>query len=205
MALGKIKSQIRVNMNTGESYKAQQRRIDQKLETHKAQLKAQGDIEIEKLKSELSIAAAQRQALFSNLHERRAEVITEVYAALKEALAAVSDYTKMLEPAGGASRDERRKAAVEAANAFAKMFDKKKIFIPESAAKKLDEINFELKQAFVQFVYGVDLNQDPRSQPTKKWLEISTKVEKLSKVAITELERDFRILLGDTLAGAAHG
>jgi hypothetical protein len=181
-----------------EALKAQLKgQYDEKLETHKAQLKAQGDIEIEKLKSELSIAAARRQALFSNLQERRAEVITEVYASLKEALSGLAEYTKPFEPAGGASRNERRTTAWQAANAFAKLYDTKKIFIPEEAAKKLDEINAELKQAFLQFAYGVDLMPDGGSDRTTKWVEITQKVESLSKSVIGELERDFRMLLGE--------
>lgn len=195
----KIQSQIKSEYDHRlESYKAQIKgEYDEKLETHKAQLKAQADVEIEKLKSELSVAAAQRQALFSNLHERRAEVITEVYASLKGAISALADYTKAFEPAGGTSREERRKTVVEAANAFAKLYDKKKIFIPEGAAKKLDEMNLELKQAFLQFAYGIDLMPDYDSDRSQKWLEIGEKVEKLSKIAIGELERDFRMLLGD--------
>lgn len=195
----KIKSQIEgAYAHRLESFKAELKsEYDQKLETHRAQLKAQGDVEIEKLKSELSIAAAQRQTRFSNLHERRAKVITEVYGSLKEAIVAVADYTKAYEPEGGPSRDERRKTAAEAANAFAKLYDKKKIFVPESAANKLDEINMELKQAFLQFAYGVDLMPDQGLHRTQKWLEVGQKVERLSKTAIFELERDFRVLLGD--------
>lgn len=131
------------------------------------------------------------------MHERRAEVITEVYGSLKEAIVAVADYTKVFEPAGGLSREERRKIAVEAANAFAKLYDKKKIFVPESAAQKLDEINMELKQAFLQFAYSVDLMPDQGLDRTQKWLEVGQKIERLSKTAISELERDFRVLLGD--------
>jgi hypothetical protein len=195
----KIKSQIKSEYEHRiEAYKAQLKgEYDEKLETHKAQLRAQGDVEIEKLKSELSVAAAQRQALFSNLHERRAEVIAEVYASLKEAIAAVADYTKAFEPDGGASRPERRTKAVSAANDFAKLYDKKKIFVPEPAAKKLDEINMELKQAFLQFAYGIDLMPEHGADRTQKWVEIGQNVEKLSNVAIRELERDFRVLLGD--------
>jgi hypothetical protein len=194
----RIKSQIEsAYAHRLESFKAQiKSEYDQKLETHKAQLKAQGDVEIEKLKSELSIAAAQRQTRFSNLHERRAEVITKVYGSLKEAIVAVADYTKAFEPVGGSSREERRKTASEAANAFAKLYDKKKIFVPESAAQKLDEINVELKRAFMQFAYHIDFLPENLDR-TQKWLEVGQKVERLSKTAISELERDFRVLLGD--------
>ena len=111
----KIKSQIESEYEHRLKFNKAQLKgeYDQKLETHKAQLKAQGDVEVEKLKSELSIAAAQRQALFSNLHQRRAEVITEIYALLKEAISALADYTKAFEPVGGPSREDRRKIAVD--------------------------------------------------------------------------------------------
>ena len=57
---------------------------DQKLESHKAQLKAANDIELEKLRSSLNILAAERQIEYSKLYEKRADAITEVYACLKD-------------------------------------------------------------------------------------------------------------------------
>lgn len=195
----KIKSQIESEYEHRlESYKAQlEGEYDQKLETHKAQLKAQGDVEVEKLKSELSIAAAQRQALFSNLHQRRAEVITEIYALLKEAISALADYTKAFEPVGGPSREDRRKIAVDSYNEFARQFSTRKIFLPQEAAKKLDELNMEMKGAFINFMYGVDMMRDQGADVTRKWVDITEKIENLSKTALVELEQDFRALLGD--------
>lgn len=174
---------------------------DEKLETHKAQLKAQADVEIEKLKNELSIAAAKTQFQFSKLHEKRAEIIAEVYASLREAITCLSEYTKVFEPVGGTSRDERRKNAMDAANAFAKLYAANQIFIPESAAGKLDEINQELKSAFLQFAYEVDVMPSRAMNHTRTWVEVSEKVAKLSKIALRELERDFRSLLGDEAPG----
>ena len=57
---------------------------DQKLETHKAQLKSQSDIAIERLRADLSIATAEHNIQFARLHEKRAEVIAETYARLTE-------------------------------------------------------------------------------------------------------------------------
>ena len=54
-----------------------QHEYDAKLATHKAQLQASSDVEIEKLRSHLSIVAAVRQIRFTKLHEVRAEVIAE--------------------------------------------------------------------------------------------------------------------------------
>lgn len=76
---------------------------DQKLETHKAQLKAESDVALEKLRADLSIAAAERQIQFSRLHEARAEVIAETYARLTELHTKLGDYVKIFEPAGDKS------------------------------------------------------------------------------------------------------
>lgn len=44
------------------------------------------------------------------------------------------------------------------------------------------------------FVYTVEFEQGPKATA---WQEVGAKVEKLSKTAIKDLERDLRILLGD--------
>jgi hypothetical protein len=192
---GRIKSEYDEKL---ETLKAQLKgQYDEKLETHKSQLKAQADVEIEKLKSELSIAAAQNQFRFSTLHEKRAEIIAEVYASLREALNCLSELTKAFEPVGGASRTERSKNAVDAVNAFTKLYAAKEIFIPEAAATKLREINQELKSAFWEFAFGVAMTQSDNLNHTQNWIKVQEKVERLSDTALRELEKDFRSLLGD--------
>jgi hypothetical protein len=169
---------------------------DAELENLKALLKTQGDVAIERLKSDLAIAAAQRNVEFSHLHSKRAEVIAEVHADLRDAVDAMADYTKAFEPAGGTSREERGKKAVEATNKFIRTFRTKEIYLPEAAADKVRVIADELKFAFFQFLYGVNLGADMGADKTKKWLEIQAKVERLSGPATKELQNDFRILLG---------
>jgi hypothetical protein len=195
----KIRTQIRSEYELRlEAHKAQLKgEYDEKLETHKAQLKAQGDIEIEKLKSELSIAAAQRQAMFSRLHDRRANVIAEVYAAVKEAVSSLLEYTKALTLAGDKPREERKQIAVQKINAFSLLYNEKKIFIPIGAADKLDAIFDTLKETFWLFSSGVETNHQSGSERVKIWTEIGNKANYLSNKAVTELERDFRVLLGD--------
>jgi hypothetical protein len=177
---------------------------DEKLETHKAQLKGQADTEIEKLKSALSMAAAQHQIRFSTLHEKQAEIVAKVYAALREAIAALSGYTKAFEPVGGPPKEERRKSAAKAANEFTKLYSANQIFMPEAAAAKLDAINEELRTAFVRFAYQVDMMPPENFDHTKNWVEIMEKVERLSKSALRELEKDFRSLLGDDDGAASQ-
>jgi hypothetical protein len=192
---GKIKSEYDAKL---ETLKAQLKgQYDEKLETHRAQLKAQTDVEIETLKAELTITAARNQFLFSTLHEKRAEIIANVYASLREAIICLSEYTKAFEPIGGTSREERRQNAADAVNAFTKLFFHNEIFIPERAANKLHEINQELKIAFIQFLHGVDQTQGDNRDHMTSWVQVEKRIETLSNLALRELERDFRTILGD--------
>jgi hypothetical protein len=50
----------------------------------KARLKADTDLETEKLNSSLQLVAFEHQIRFSNLHSKRAEVIAEIYSQMVE-------------------------------------------------------------------------------------------------------------------------
>jgi LPS O-antigen subunit length determinant protein (WzzB/FepE family) len=168
---------------------------DQKLETHKAQLKAQTDIEIEKLKSSLSIAAAERQVKFTRLHIDRAAYIAEAYAHLKNVYLSFQDYVKIFEPTGDKPRDERRKIAVDAHNAFNQYYTRKIIYLPKITAEKLEAINTELVKTFNEFSFTVDFQNNKNN--TNKWLEIFEKMNNEIVQALRDLEDEFRKLLGD--------
>jgi hypothetical protein len=59
-----------------------QHEYDQKLETHKAQLKAESEISVEKLKSQLQVAAAERSIKLTKVFEQQADAIAETYSKL---------------------------------------------------------------------------------------------------------------------------
>jgi hypothetical protein len=186
-----------------EALKAQLKsQYDEKLETHKSQLKAQGDVALERLKSELSVTAAQRNLQFSHLNEKRADVIAEVYASLREAHRAVKEYTGAFKAAFRTTppREEVRKSAEEAADRFAKIYQTKQIFVPAIAAFRLDQINDELKKVYRQFEVDVDKMQDNPADRMRKWIELNRKLDSLADVALRELEAEFRKLLGDEAA-----
>jgi len=153
------------------------------------------DVEVEKLKSNLSVAATERHVKFSKLHEERAAVIAETYSLLKEVHVTVQDYVKIFEPAGDKPREERREIASKAHSALRKYYPKKIIFLPQSTAEKLEEIDKELVRTFNKFVNTIDLQEG--SGNAMEWTEISSKMRGEIKEALGELENEFRKLLGD--------
>lgn len=170
---------------------------DQKLETHKAQLKSQSDASLERLRADLSIATVEHNIQFTRLHEKRAEVIAETYARLTELHVALGDYVKIFEPVGDKPKDERRQAVSKAHEAFITYYRTKKIFIPEASVTQIDSINQESISAFYSFLYEVEMVQAQGGHDAKRWLEILNKVKDEMPTALKELERDFRMLLGD--------
>lgn len=170
---------------------------DQKLETHKAQLKAESDVALEKVRADLSIAAAERQVQFGRLHQERADVIAETYARLTDLHIKLGDYVKIFEPAGDKPKEERRKAVEEAHREFITYYPKKRIFLPVSAVEKIDSINRESVSAFYEFFYQIEMHQPQGTHDARQWLDIFKKVKEEMPVALQDLEREFRSLLGD--------
>lgn len=167
---------------------------DEKLETHKIELRSQSDIEIEKLKSQLGVTAREHEIRFILLHEKRAEVLAETYALLRALDKGLRDYVSMFESTAGPSREERRDVAADAHAAFQLYYVSKLIFFPEETANRLETIDQQLVTSFNIFAIQVDTSNGP--DKTKTWMEVNNKIESEIKPALDELANEFRKLLG---------
>ncbi|MBL8511296.1 MAG: hypothetical protein JNM52_06590 [Betaproteobacteria bacterium] len=170
---------------------------DQKLESHKAQLKAQSEVEIERLRSQLSISAIEHEVRFSRLHEKRAEIIAETYSLLKLLFVRFGDYVKVFELAGDLPNETRRKLAAEAHQNFRSYYGTKLIFFPKTTAAKLEDIDLQLVKTFNEFVLGVEMTEGRGGGGVEKWMQIFDRVDGEIKTALSELEDEFRKLMGD--------
>lgn len=75
-----------------------QNEYDQKLETHKAQLRSQAETELVHLKAPLEIAAAERSVRFSHVFENTAKTVVTVHQKLLELETALESYIQSVEP-----------------------------------------------------------------------------------------------------------
>jgi hypothetical protein len=164
------------------------------LETHKAQLKANAEVELEKLRAQLSLVAKQQEIVFSRLHERQAEVIAEVYAKLKHVQRSLSEYTKAFELAGEKPRSERGDDLVKSHNEFFSVFTDNAIFLPADIAEKIDAINRNIVRNGTDFTFLLANRNHPLD--VDKWIEINKECERNIPAALATLEREFRSLLG---------
>jgi hypothetical protein len=170
---------------------------DQKLETHKALLRSQSDVEIEKLKSQLALVGIEHQIRFSKLHEMRAIVVADTYERLKDLHHRLSEYVQIFEPAGGKPKEERRELAYKSHESFRVYFQSKLIFFPKQTADKLEKINQDLVKAFNNFTIGVEMAPQMGGNQAEKWIEVFEVVTGEIKLALGEIEGEFRELLGE--------
>ncbi len=168
---------------------------DLKLETHKAQLKSQSDVEIEKLRSQLNLAALEHDIVFSKLHEKRGEAIAEIHAHLIKVNGCLSEYVKSVEFVGEKPREERYNDLADAHKLFFESFTAKVIFLPEQTARKLEVLNTAFVQTGNQFRLIVQNPHNPN--PHQMWNEIGERLAGPIKESMRDLETEFRRLLGD--------
>jgi len=166
---------------------------DQKLETHKAQLKAESDVEVERLRSQLSISATEHQVRFANLHEKRGEVIAKTYSLLKELFNNLRDYIKIYETDKDKPKEQRREETIEAIKTFGDYVEPNIIFLPINTAEKLNNIDAQLVDAFNEFVIKVERGKDAGDN----WLTVVKRVGTEIPPAMRELENEFRRILGE--------
>lgn len=169
---------------------------DEKLATHKAELKSQSDIEVERLRSNLSIAATEHQIRFSNLHEKQAEIIANTYAKLKDFHAKIGDYVKIFEPAGDKPKEERRAIAAKAHDEFINFYSQNQIYLSKRSVELIDEIKEKQKGVFFQFLYGIEAAPN-NSGNGQEWLAIFNEVKDEIPQVLSKLEDEFRQILGN--------
>ncbi len=166
--------------------------LSRDIENHKTKLQATHDIELEKLRFDLSKLASEHQIVFSKLHETRAEVIAKLYELLVEAEATyaglASDYalTKKADISKDVFKDADQKWFE-----LGYYFSRKKIYFDDVFCRRMSE----LLSAYISggLLY-LSLENDPKEKnASKDFLEKArNEIPKIKQ----DMERDFRHFLG---------
>lgn len=163
-----------------------------KLETYKATLKERGDAELEKLRASLAIAAAQRNAQYGGLVERRFEAISLVHGLLLRFHQAVYQLVQPTLFVSGPSGEKCAEAVYHASVEFEATYPHKKIFLPKSLSDQIDHI----RQSLVSNANVFQMLVVPK-QDYERHLEVYVKVSEELPKTIAALEAELRALMGD--------
>ncbi len=124
---------------------------EEKLETHKAQLKAQNDTQLEHFKSQLHIAASERSIRLTRVFEKTVETVAVTYEKLLAFHDAVAAYTSIFEWPDGPSKEERRKILADKYSDFLNYYRPRSPFLPKRTASRIDDFHAKLHK--ISLVY----------------------------------------------------
>ncbi len=171
------------------------------VEVFKAKLKSESEEASQKLRHDLEKATIEHQVRFSKLHEKRAEVIAELYSLLVQAYWDISNFVSPMQSSGEPSQYEKYATAMNAVADFYRFFDKRKIYLPEKSCAQVDEFVREMRNKAIGFgVYAkYEDEQLPAGSIKEKldaWTEAWGYLEKKVPEAKSALENELRSILG---------
>ncbi|WP_150411263.1 hypothetical protein [Xanthomonas sontii] len=175
---------------------------DEKLESHKAQLQAQAAVETERLRSQLSIQATEHAVRFQRLHEKRAEVVEQLYSLLTEAYRKASTFASPVELTGGPGKDEQYIEAHNSLFDFFQYFDRNRIYLPTSElCDSIDQLVEGIRRQIASFgMYTQHKDEGLNSKALERkydaWMRAWEFMEKEVPLAKAKLEDEFRFILG---------
>lgn len=175
--------------------------LSKDLERFKVDLSAASSTAAEELKHRLHIAATEHQVRYAKLHERRAEVIAELYGLLVEAHWAAQGFVAVFEFTGEPPKSEKYVTAMNKAAEFYRHFDKNRIYLPPDVCRKLEEFVKAMRRQVIGF--GVYVNKDDKFLPDhvqdakyEAWTKAAEYFDQQVPQARAALEAELREILG---------
>lgn len=170
-------------------------RLTRDADAFRARLKADTDIEIERLRTSLQIAATEHQVRFSKLHQKRGFIIAKLHRLLLEAADAA-----MLVAANPRDIDYLKQAHEKHLELY-RFFHFNTIYLPTAVCGLLGQYENKVRHSVV-FIRIYMREEHPTPQMIEEqnkvlleaWRALETELPSMRK----ELEKEFRVLLGVT-------
>ena len=171
------------------------------LERFKADLASASTAASARLTHELTLAAQEHQIVASRLHEKRAQVIAEVYALLVEVQWASQDFTSPVSFVGESTKQEKYIAAMNKAADFFRYFDKNRIYLPPSVCGQLDAFLQVMRQHVIGFGVWVRLEESNLTEQSMQlkqdaWAKAAKYFATDAPAARVALEAELRSIIG---------
>ena len=160
--------------------------LSRDLEKFKADLSAKHDIEIERLRNDLRIAASEHETRFARLHQTRAEAIAELYKRLVRAHETFDAYLTRDQP--GIEPEDALKCVRE----FAVYFNENRIYFDDGLCMDIDAAI----QKFVNVYVATGAYPRGKADSEKKWAEAALHFGERFPAIRAKIERQFRELIG---------
>ncbi len=174
-----------------------------------ADLKEKSDAAIEHLKNELQLKTIEHQVRFFRLHEKRADVIAELYGSFVEVLWEAESFLSPMEWSGEPSKKEKHITAINKLTELYRYFDKHRIYLPVELCSSLEQLIMEVRALVIDFGVYFDFPEDSLNDSTQRekreaWRAGWQAIKHQIPLARQSLENEFRFLLGATANSAVY-
>lgn len=146
---------------------------------------------LQKEKAALDRLSYEHQVKFSSLHEKQAEVIAETYSLVRDVYNRVAKFS-----CHNGNTQENRIKVEDSINNLTNYYPRRRIFISYDVANKVDRLRTELSR-IVQDVEAAGPDYSSTSMYNRIYEEASE--------ALSNLEEEFRVLLGEDLTRKSSG
>jgi len=167
--------------------------LSQSLASYKSDLERRGQVEIERLRAQLQVAAASQGAKLASLHERQAEVISEVFSRLEVMHLAFRRWVARMRPVNQQILEQGRLAQV-AYSDFIDYYYRHAIWLDRDTTQVINGIIEDLWAVTVDMSLDVNENGFPRDR--EAWNVANRRVTETIPQVRTALDTKFREILG---------
>jgi hypothetical protein len=169
------------------------------MEAFRSRLKADADVQIEKLKNSLQMTAVEHQVRFSKLHAERAEAIRDIYTQMVgvQWLGQRFAYSGMGSDQWNHQEDYNK--TMKKIEEFAFFIDTRRFYLPRGICNLLDQFVDALRKTVIPIgVYGAIAfpNAETQTQRNKAAMDAFAAFEGKIPQVRTALETEFRAILG---------
>jgi hypothetical protein len=184
--------------------------LSQNTETYKVNLTKDVEVFKASLKAASDKALLEYDIKFRSLHNRRAEIIAEMYEKLVDAISKAASFLRPFQGSGEPSQFDKYIEANNSIVAFFSYFDRRRIFLSEELCERISTIVDKIRDPVIDFssyITNPGLSEETAKEKLETWRQAWNSVSKTEvPVARRELENEFRRILGSHEAdGSQNG
>ncbi|MGD0516782.1 MAG: hypothetical protein ABSA26_04535 [Thermoguttaceae bacterium] len=170
--------------------------LSKDIEGYKATLQAKNEIELEKLKADLTKQTLEHEIRFRRVDEKVAKVLAGVYRRLQTLHDSVAKYVSVLEWSNEPSKEDKLKIASETNDIFVKYFVPNRIYIPPKLYEQIDLFAKNIRKIAYKMTDALVEAREGRQSDKDGWSEAYDAVESEAKPAFEKIVQEIQKRLG---------
>jgi hypothetical protein len=172
--------------------------LNSKTEMKKLEIQNSNAIELEKIKFQNQKSIEDRKLQYAKLHEKRSEVIAQVYSNMYEVINSAANTFSLFETNNMPTKAERYKKLMNDLFDFRQLFGRSRLYFKEDLACKIDEFIKEVISVSVNFeIFVMDESNSDHRKKYEVWEDSWKKATETTLPIIKkEIEQEFRYILG---------